>query len=207
MMGEALHFCGVGGAFPASALWAFLCHHQAHVEWIGCSLHDLIQPGFSFLVGAALPFSLAAARRARAVRGAMIAHAFRRALILVVLGHRPPLARPPPDPLHLRGHPHPDRPRLRVPLRPRPAARARPVDRPRRWSSSSSGRHSPSTRCPAPSSTGAGAGAGGLAAPPDRVRGPLEQERELRRAVRPVVPEPVPAGDALHLQRAAGTPR
>jgi len=86
MMGEALHFCGVSAAFPASALWAFLCHHQSHVEWIGCSLHDLIQPGFSFLVGAALPFSLAARSSRGQSRGALIAHAFRRALILVVLG-------------------------------------------------------------------------------------------------------------------------
>jgi hypothetical protein len=35
MMGEALHFCCVSAALPASALWAFLCHHQSHVEWIG----------------------------------------------------------------------------------------------------------------------------------------------------------------------------
>jgi heparan-alpha-glucosaminide N-acetyltransferase len=86
MMGEALHFCGVAAAFPASALWAFLCHHQDHVPWVGGSLHDLIQPGFSFLVGAALPFSLAARAVHGQSRGAMIAHAFRRALILVVLG-------------------------------------------------------------------------------------------------------------------------
>jgi len=86
MMGEALHFCGVAAAFPASALWAFLCHHQSHVAWVGCSLHDLIQPGFSFLVGAALPFSLAARGMRGQPRGAMIAHAFRRALILVALG-------------------------------------------------------------------------------------------------------------------------
>ena len=86
MMGEALHFCGVAAAFPASALWAFLCHHQDHVLWVGCSLHDLIQPGFSFLVGAAMPFSLAARAGRGQSRGAMIAHAFRRALILVVLG-------------------------------------------------------------------------------------------------------------------------
>ena len=86
MMGEALHFCGVAAAFPASALWAFLCHHQDHVLWVGCSLHDLIQPSFSFLVGAALPFSLAARAGRGQSRGAVIAHAFRRALILVVLG-------------------------------------------------------------------------------------------------------------------------
>jgi predicted acyltransferase len=86
MMGEALHFCGVAASLPTSALWAFLCHHQDHVAWVGGSLHDLIQPGFSFLVGAALPFSLAA----RTVRGesrpSMVLHAFRRGLILVVLG-------------------------------------------------------------------------------------------------------------------------
>ena len=57
MMAEVLHFCRVAAAFPASAFWAFLCHHQNHVEWVGCSLHDLIQPSFSFLVGVALPFS------------------------------------------------------------------------------------------------------------------------------------------------------
>ncbi len=86
MMGEALHFCGVSAALPASGLWAFLCHHQDHVDWIGGSLHDLIQPGFSFLVGAALPFSLAARAGRGQSRGAMIGHAFRRALVLVVLG-------------------------------------------------------------------------------------------------------------------------
>ena len=86
MMGEALHFCRVAAAKPASALWGFLCFHQSHVEWIGGSLHDLIQPGFSFLVGVALPFSLAARRGRGQTQGQMIGHAFRRALILIVLG-------------------------------------------------------------------------------------------------------------------------
>jgi predicted acyltransferase len=36
-----------------------LCHQQTHAAWAGCSLHDLIQPGFFFLVGVALPFSIA----------------------------------------------------------------------------------------------------------------------------------------------------
>jgi predicted acyltransferase len=86
MMGEALHFCAVASARPASALWSALCFHQSHVEWVGGSLHDLIQPGFSFLVGVALPFSLAARRGRGQTTGQMIGHAFRRALILVVLG-------------------------------------------------------------------------------------------------------------------------
>ena len=58
MMGEVLAFQSVAKAMPESGFWNFLAHHQSHVQWIGCSLHDLIQPSFSFLVGAALPFSL-----------------------------------------------------------------------------------------------------------------------------------------------------
>lgn len=86
MMGEVLHLCAVAAARPANALWSFLCFHQSHVEWIGGSLHDLIQPGFSFLVGVALPFSLAARRAKGQDPAQMRAHAFKRAFILVALG-------------------------------------------------------------------------------------------------------------------------
>src|ERR1035437_3596734 len=65
MMAEVLSLSRVAKVRPDSALWQFLAHHQSHVAWIGCSLHDLIQPSFSFLVGVALPFSLAS----RAARG------------------------------------------------------------------------------------------------------------------------------------------
>jgi predicted acyltransferase len=76
----------VAAARPANAVWSFLCFSQSHVAWIGGSLHDLIQPGFSFLVGVALPFSLAARRAKGQDPGQMRAHAFKRAFILVVLG-------------------------------------------------------------------------------------------------------------------------
>jgi heparan-alpha-glucosaminide N-acetyltransferase len=86
MMGEVLHFCRVAAALPESGFWKFLCHHQSHVEWVGCSLHDLIQPSFSFLVGVALPFSIAS----RTARGQsprrMTWHALWRALVLILLG-------------------------------------------------------------------------------------------------------------------------
>ena len=86
LLAEVLRTCEVAAARAGSLLWAFLCHHQSHVPWTGASLHDLIQPSFSFLVGAALPFSLAA----RAARGdslrRQLAHAVWRALLLVVLG-------------------------------------------------------------------------------------------------------------------------
>lgn len=86
MMAEVLPLCRVAAAVPESGLWKFLCFHQSHVEWIGCSLHDLIQPSFSFLVGVALPFSIAS-RAAKGQRFALIAaHAFWRALLLILLG-------------------------------------------------------------------------------------------------------------------------
>ena len=86
MIGEALRLCAVAAAQPASAFWAFLCHHQEHVPWVGGSLHDLIQPSFSFLVGVALPFSVAARAAAGRSRPRMIGHAFWRAGVLVALG-------------------------------------------------------------------------------------------------------------------------
>ena len=44
----------VASAFPHSIFWRVIGFNTEHVEWQGCSLHDLIQPAFSFLVGAAL---------------------------------------------------------------------------------------------------------------------------------------------------------
>jgi predicted acyltransferase len=86
MMAEVLHLGRVANSFPDSDVWAFLAFHQSHVPWRGCSLHDLIQPSFSFLVGVALPFSLAA-RRARGEPGWLTAlHALWRSALLVALG-------------------------------------------------------------------------------------------------------------------------
>ena len=86
MMAEVLRFHDVAGAYPKSWFWAFLKHHQLHAEWVGCSLHDLIQPSFSFLVGVALPFSLASRRARGQSAGKMTLHAVWRALVLVALG-------------------------------------------------------------------------------------------------------------------------
>ncbi len=86
MMAEVLHFCAVASAVPGSAIWRFLCYHQTHVEWIGCVLHDTIQPGFSFLVGVALPFSLASRLARGQSPGKMTAHAVWRSLVLIFLG-------------------------------------------------------------------------------------------------------------------------
>ena len=95
MMAEVLHLAKVADALPDSEFWSFLAFHQTHVEWAGCSLHDLIQPGFSFLVGVAMPFSIAARRRRGKSTGSLWGHAVWRAIVLVLLGvflrslHRP----------------------------------------------------------------------------------------------------------------------
>jgi heparan-alpha-glucosaminide N-acetyltransferase len=86
MMAEVIHLSGVAQALPTNSFWAFLAHHQEHVAWIGCSLHDLIQPSFSFMVGVALPFSIASRLAKGQTTGWLSSHAFWRALILILLG-------------------------------------------------------------------------------------------------------------------------
>ena len=86
MMAEVLQLSRVANLLPGNALWGFLAYHQTHVTWAGCSLHDTIQPGFSFLVGVALPYSIAS----RLARGGafrpMLLHALGRSLVLIALG-------------------------------------------------------------------------------------------------------------------------
>jgi predicted acyltransferase len=86
MFGEVLQTCAVASALPASAFWQFVCEQQSHAEWVGCHLHDLIQPGFTFLVGVSIPLSIATRRRHGDAVGRMLLHAARRAAILIGLG-------------------------------------------------------------------------------------------------------------------------
>ena len=86
MMAEVLQFSRISQAFPGSWFWRILAFNQTHAEWAGCSLHDLIQPGFSFLVGVALPYSIASRLAKGATFGRLFAHAAWRALLLIALG-------------------------------------------------------------------------------------------------------------------------
>src|SRR5665213_4631106 len=63
MMAEVLRFSHVALSYPGNIFWRILSFNQSHVEWIGMSLHDTIQPSFTFLVGVALPYSLRSSRR------------------------------------------------------------------------------------------------------------------------------------------------
>lgn len=86
MAGEVLRFHAVSENLPGNGLFRFLAHHQDHVDWRGCTLHDLIQPSFSFLVGCALPWSIAN-RQARGQGSTGIwLHTAWRAFLLVALG-------------------------------------------------------------------------------------------------------------------------
>lgn len=86
MMGEVLQLSKVARAFPGNAFWAFLGYNQSHVEWAGCSLHDMIQPSFSFLVGVALPYSIASRLAKGTTFDKLFGHALWRSLLLVALG-------------------------------------------------------------------------------------------------------------------------
>jgi heparan-alpha-glucosaminide N-acetyltransferase len=86
MLAEVMRLWTVSRAFPDSTVWRIVAYNTTHVPWQGCSLHDLIQPAFSFLVGAALPFSIAS----RQLRGEsfrkMLGHAAWRSVLLILLG-------------------------------------------------------------------------------------------------------------------------
>ncbi len=86
MMAEVVQLARVARAFPGNWFWGFLAYNQTHVDWAGCSLHDTIQPGFSFLVGVALPYSIASRLARGSAFGKMFAHALWRSLLLVALG-------------------------------------------------------------------------------------------------------------------------
>lgn len=86
MMAEVLQLARVAAAYPGNWFWAILGYNQTHVQWAGCSLHDLIQPSFSFLVGVALPYSIASRMAKGATFEKLFAHAIWRSVVLTFLG-------------------------------------------------------------------------------------------------------------------------
>lgn len=86
MMGEVMHFSRVAQAYPNSVFWSILSYNQTHVEWAGMSLHDTIQPGFTFLVGVALPYSIASRINKGQSFSHQLAHTIWRSILLIALG-------------------------------------------------------------------------------------------------------------------------
>jgi heparan-alpha-glucosaminide N-acetyltransferase len=86
MMGEIMQFAKVARAFPSSLFCHILAYNQTHVEWSGMSLHDTIQPSFTFLVGVALPYSLASRMKQGQSFGTRLLHTIWRSILLIALG-------------------------------------------------------------------------------------------------------------------------
>jgi predicted acyltransferase len=86
MLDEYLRLPEAARSFPNSAAWSFIAFNTEHVPWQGCSLHDLIQPAFSFLVGAAMPFSIASRTAKGQTFWQLFRHAVWRAVLLMALG-------------------------------------------------------------------------------------------------------------------------
>ncbi len=85
MASSGLGLPQVAKSFPDSALWQFLGRQCEHAAWRGCTLWDLIQPAFMFMVGVALPYSIASRRSRGAAFPSLLAHALWRSLLLVSL--------------------------------------------------------------------------------------------------------------------------
>jgi predicted acyltransferase len=81
-----LRFAHAAAAYPGNLFWHILVFNQTHVEWAWMSLHDTIQPGFTFLVGVALPYSLRSRQRKGESFRRMLFHTIWRSLVLVALG-------------------------------------------------------------------------------------------------------------------------
>ena len=71
------HGFGIFEAFKGQYAWA---NQFEHAAWAGCTLWDLIQPAFTFIVGVAMPIALA--RRATPWR-----HVLWRAVVLIALSN------------------------------------------------------------------------------------------------------------------------
>jgi predicted acyltransferase len=86
MISAGIGISKVATSFPDSGVWQFLAYQTDHAAWRGCTLWDLIQPSFMFIVGVAVPYSLAARRATGASFGKLFASALWRAFALVALG-------------------------------------------------------------------------------------------------------------------------
>jgi predicted acyltransferase len=86
MASEIWRLPSVARSFPDSAIWRHIAWHTNHVQWAGGSAWDMIQPAFTFMVGMALPWSVANRRaRGQGLRHLWL-HALWRSVVLVLLG-------------------------------------------------------------------------------------------------------------------------
>ena len=70
---------------PDSAFWKGARYQFEHVEWVGCTYWDLIQPSFMFMVGVSMAYSYAKREALGHSYNQMLWHAITRAIVLVAL--------------------------------------------------------------------------------------------------------------------------
>ena len=86
MLAELMHLYDLAEHFPEIPFFQWLKFHTTHIAWEGCSLHDLIQPGFTFLVGVAMPFSISSRIRRGKSKTRLLLHAAWRSVLLILIG-------------------------------------------------------------------------------------------------------------------------
>jgi predicted acyltransferase len=86
MVSGGLALPTVAESFPESRWWREVAFQLEHVSWGGCAAWDLIQPSFMFIVGVAMPYSLAARHKRGDSSASTLGHALWRAFVLVALG-------------------------------------------------------------------------------------------------------------------------
>lgn len=67
--------------------WQWLAQQVEHVEWVGITFWDLIQPAFTFMVGVSMPLALARRKAQGASTAALAKHVAWRAFALLVLSN------------------------------------------------------------------------------------------------------------------------
>ena len=86
MASEIMGLSRVAEAYPGNAFCQFLSYNTSHVAWAGWSLWDLIQPSFMFMVGVALPWSIAKRKEKGQTERDLWVHTLWRSFALIALG-------------------------------------------------------------------------------------------------------------------------
>ncbi len=81
------HGFGIHEACKDLPAWAWLANHFEHADWVGCTLWDLIQPAFTFIVGVAMPLAFSRRLAAGVTRAGLAAHVLWRSAFLIVLSN------------------------------------------------------------------------------------------------------------------------
>ncbi|MCX6597693.1 MAG: hypothetical protein NTV70_15140 [Acidobacteria bacterium] len=81
------HGFGIHEAFKDQPGWAWLANQFEHADWVGCTLWDLIQPAFTFIVGVAMPLAFSRRMAKGMTRAGLAGHVLWRSAFLIVLSN------------------------------------------------------------------------------------------------------------------------